>query len=66
MPWKDERSSVPKERFLSTYQKPRMRFKKKRRTNKHKDKPPKSSRQRTSKKQHDVDVATIHDMPVTR
>jgi hypothetical protein len=43
-----------------------MRFKKKRRTNKHKEKLPKSSRQRTSKKQHDADVPTIHDMPLTR
>jgi hypothetical protein len=63
MPWKDEHSSVPKERFFTTYQKPAMRFKKKRRTNKHKEKLPKSSRQRTSKKQHDAEVPTIRDMP---
>jgi hypothetical protein len=30
MPWKDAHSGVPKERFFSAYQKPAMRFKKKR------------------------------------
>jgi hypothetical protein len=66
MPWKEEPSSAPKERFFTTYQKPAIRFKKKRRTNKHKEKLPKSSHQRTSKKQHDADVPTIRDMPLTR